>query len=187
MSENNYQSKNFFAQSKDTILKPSTNIIGSKPKPIEVKAKAYTEEKEYNKNINVHPEIISRLRLKDNFVMLRLFKYEQDPVSEGGIILKEMENAVTEGGRKTSNIVNNPWQNRGIVVLVAENLKDEKGLVSTLKAGDVIHHSAKVLYGFSVDKSIEVDNNHGYYLVHSSVIDCVELPKEAIDEQPKTI
>ncbi len=159
------------------MILPSDKIIGSNPKTVEVKAKSYDEEKAYNADINHHSEIISRLRLKDNYVMIRMFKYEQDPISAGGIILKDMENAVTEGGRKTANLVNNPWQSRGIVVLLADNLKEDKGFAGSIKVGDIVHHSAKALYGFHLDKSVEVDNTHGYFLVHVSVIDCVEQPQ----------
>lgn len=155
----------------ESILKPSNKIIGSE---LTSATPSYEKEKEYNANINKHEELMSRIRIKDNFVMVRFFKYDKDPISDGGILLKDMKDDVTEGGRKTSKLVNSPYQKKAVVVLLADNLSKLDGFPSTIKVGDIVHMSQGSYYEFHIDKSVEVDKDHGYCLVHVAAIDCVE-------------
>jgi hypothetical protein len=162
---------------KDNLILPSDKIIGSTKKEpiIPVNQKNYEAEKKYNAEINNHPEIISKLKIRDNYVMLRMFKYDHDPVSEGGILVKDMQEVMTEGGRKKAEFAKNPYQMRAVIVLISDSLKDDRGIAGSLKIGDVVHIAPGNYKGFNTDKTVEVPADNGYFLVHASAIDCIEL------------
>lgn len=169
------------------IITPNNKIIGSKPvksnkvksQNIEIELEReektdFTKEIEYNKNINTHPDFINNLMVKDNHVLIKLFKFEKPSTSTGGIILEDTELYQTEGGRTKARVKINPYQKRGVVVKTgfSESVSDFSKALNT--PGTVVHVPTNEFKEFHIDKTKKMSDREGYFLVHLGVIEVIE-------------
>jgi len=134
----------------------------------------FEAHKEYNSNINNHSELVENLAIRDNYLLVRLFKYEQESLSQGGIIMEDLEAYITDGGQARAKVKNTPYSRRGVIVKAGHTPYSEEW-VSLLKPGNIIHLPENKLKEFHVDKSKKVDTGHGYFMINAATIEAVEL------------
>ena len=173
------------------IFKPDTRLIGvdssaataaaaeqRRQDMIETVKHNYDNYKEYNKNIlaleGEEKEMIGRLSIRPNNVLVRLFKHEADLKTKGGIILDDYELMQTEGGQIKARVNANPYQERGVVIKASEDLPDGK-FYKDLKEGTIVHLATAKLAPFKLDKSLRGESIDGFYLMNVAAIDAIEL------------
>jgi hypothetical protein len=167
------------------IIGPSQNLIGGDFNPVEEATTKielddrapvdYEANRKYNAEINKHPELIDRLVIRDNYILVRLFKYDRESISEGGIILEDTEVYSTDGGQIRARIKDTPYQRRGVIVKVGhQNSSDhwKKYLVPEA----IIHLPENKLKEHHVDKTKKTDIGHGYFMINAATVEAIELP-----------
>jgi hypothetical protein len=166
------------------IIAPGKNLIGGDFNPVEeatqkveidpVTEYNYEDHRKYNEAINDHSELVTNLAIRDNYILVRLFKYDQESFSEGGIILEDTELYATAGGQARARIKQTPYQRRGIVVTKGHmNCSDYWN--ELLVPGAVIHLPENKLKEHHVDKSKKTDIGHGYFMINAATIEAIEL------------
>jgi hypothetical protein len=171
---------------KNNLITPSQEIIGKNKSfnPVEDFSQKielderesinYEERKEYNKNIHTHPEHVTNLAIRDNYLLVRLYKYDQESMSEGGIILEDTEVYATHGGQMRARVKQNPYQRRGIIVKSGKlNYSEEWS--DLMQPGAVIHIPDNKLKEHHVDKTKKTDIGHGYFMINAATVEAVEL------------
>lgn len=133
----------------------------------------FEANKEYNRTINDHSDLVTNLAIRDNYILVRLFKYEQESLSEGGIIMEDLEGYMTEGGQARARIKATPYSRRGVIVKVG-HVPYSDAWVKLLEPGAVVHLPENKLKEFHVDKSKKVDQGHGYFMVNAATIEAIE-------------
>ena len=167
---------------KGKIIGPSKNLIGGDFNPVEEATQKieldareeynYEEHKVYNEKINEHSELVENLFIRDNYLLVRLFKYDTESVSEGGIILEDTELYATSQGQMRARVKQVPFQRRGIIVKVGhQNCSDS--WKELLVPGNIIHIPDNKLKEYHVDKTKKVDIGHGYFMVNSAIVEAI--------------
>lgn len=83
------------------------------------------ERDEHNVSImKINPKI-EQGTLPGNIMLVRLFKFEFETETEGGLIVPKFKNYETDGGRWASKIDQLVWQARGVVVKHGTKMEDE--------------------------------------------------------------
>lgn len=170
------------------LITPSQEIIGKNKNfnPVEAATTSieldpqveynYEEHKEYNININEHSDLVTKLAIRDNYILVRLFKYDKESLSEGGIILEDTELYMTHGGQARAKIKDTPYQRRGVVVNKGKlNCSEEWNLL--LVPGAIIQLPENKLKEHHVDKTKKVDIGHGYFMINAATVEAIELNK----------
>ena len=167
--------------SKDLIL--PGGIIGSKKNKkkgspliegVDVEEVRYSEFKAYNDNINIHHENIDTLVMRDNYVLIRLFKFEEDTKTEGGIIVDDVQTYKTEGGQIRARTKTVPYQKRGVIVMKGLNLGNSE-FEKLLVPGTIVHVPSNELRPYHLDRTKRVaDISLGYFAVHVATLDAIE-------------
>ena len=131
---------------------------------------------EYNKEINVHPEYISKFTPKDNHVLIRCFKYESDETTEGGLILgNDYEWVKTDGGQMKMRTSTNPYQKRAIIVKSGYLPGDNEFYAKLIPNTIVVLSTNKLDSGkFDTEPSKKGSKDLGYFLVHVGLINGIE-------------
>jgi hypothetical protein len=167
------------------LITPSKEIIGKNKEfnPVEAATTKieldqpeqynYDEHRKYNTEINNHPELIDKLHIRDGYVLIRLFKYDKESKSEGGIILEDVELYETHGGQKRARIKDTPFQRRGVIVKTGV-LNSSEEWKSLMIPGNIVHIPENKLKEYHLDKSKKVDIGHGYFMMNAAVIEALE-------------
>lgn len=140
----------------------------------EPEVRDFSAAQEYNKNIYNIDEKVESLVIKDNHVLVKLFKYDKETKSEGGILLQDTELYTTAGGQMRAKVKQNVYQKRGIVVKVG-CLGDMSDYKEMLIRNTIVHLPTSDLKEFHIDKTLEIPENLGYFLVHVNVIEALEI------------
>jgi hypothetical protein len=130
---------------------------------------------EYNKNINNHPEYLNKFIVRDNHVIVRLFKYEEFAVSDGGIIIDNATEFMTDStGQIKARRDANPYQFRGVIVNVG-HLGTDNPFLSKLVPGTVVRTlSNKLGNEFDTEPTTKGTQDNGYFLIHVGQICGIE-------------
>lgn len=176
----------FESKKNGQVISPSTEIIGKNreinpvtdfnPK-IELdpaEETNYAANAEYNSKINDHSELVTNLAIRDNYVLVRLFKYDQESISTGGIILEDIETYTTAQGQMKAKVRDISYQRRGIIVK-AGHMMCSAEWSDLLKPGAIVHIPDNKLKEHHVDKRMKTDNKHGYFMINIATIEAVEL------------
>jgi hypothetical protein len=171
------------------LITPSQEILGKNKEfnPVEASTQKielddrtpvdYEANKDYNQNINVHSDLIDKLYIRDNYLLVRLFKYDKESISEGGIILEDTEVYATAQGQMRARIKDTPYQRRGVVVKKGQLNCSEKW-DNLLTPGCIIHLPENKLKEHHVDKTKKTDIGHGYFMINAATVEAIELPEE---------
>lgn len=137
--------------------------------------KEYTKNREYNDNILSVPAYLSNLTFKDNHALVRLYKWEKEMTSKGGIILHESEWHQTAGGQMKSRIDQTPYQKRGVIVALGNILDSSSTFYAKLKRGmTVLLETNKLGKEFDTKPTRQGIELNGFFLVHISRITAIE-------------
>lgn len=150
-----------------------------KPKQAEVifeKSNAdYDAHKEYNKNIKDFDPYFESFKVKDNHMIVRVFKQEADEKSSQGIILNnDVEWYETPGGQMKVRQSQNFYQTKAVVVTAGD--LGESDFNKSLVPGTIVRLSTNKL-GVEFDTTPETKGkvNKGYFLIHAATIIGIEL------------
>lgn len=130
---------------------------------------------EYNKTINEHSKYVDIFVPRDNHALVRLFKYEEFAKSEGGIILDNATQFMTDSaGQVTARRDANPYQFRGVIVKMG-HIDNPNQFNQLLVPGCIVRTlSNKLGNEFDIDPSTKGVNDNGYFLIHVGQICGVE-------------
>ena len=156
-------------------------LVGSKPKEEKPKIDLmepapvnYDSNKEYNQDIlTTVPEHLMNLVIRDNFVLVRLFKYESEFKTEGGLIIEDFEFMQTEAGQVKARMATNPYQKRAVVINRG-HVNMESEFYKKLMFGTIIHLSTNKLEAFKVYKDKRGEDNQGFALINVGAIEAIE-------------
>ena len=125
------------------------------------------EYKEYNDNIEVHGEYITKFTPRDNHALVRLFKYEEFAKSDKGIILdNDMDFTKDVTGQIVARRSVNPYQSRGVIVKTG-HIENPNTFQSKIIPGTIVRTlSNKLGNEFDTDPYTKGVNELGYFLVH---------------------
>ena len=177
---------NFQTKKNGQVISPSNEIIGKNKEinpvtdfnqKIELEPAEetnYEANAAYNANINEHSDLVTNLAIRDNYVLVRLFKYDQDSISAGGIILEDIETYATAQGQVKAKIRDIQYQRRGVVVK-SGHMACSEDWAKLLQPGAIIHIPDNKLKEHHVDKRMKTDNKHGYFMINIATIEAVEL------------
>lgn len=134
-----------------------------------------TKRQEYNKNILDAPSQIKEGKILGKNVLIKLLYYEVETTTKNGVIEPRYKVFETEGGRPGVNIDDTPWQRRGVVVKVGDEVTND------IKEGDFVWVSPMVLrdgFDFLINPEHPVDKPCGYKRVPVSMIELIEKRDE---------
>ena len=105
-------------------------------------------------------------------MLVKLYKYEGEATTDGGIILEDFEYMQTESGQVKARLNGNQFQLRGRVVLVGD--LPDGSFYQKIKPGVTVLTSTNKLEPFKVDRTKRGEVNNGYFLVNFSTIEAIQ-------------
>ena len=148
--------------------------IGKKPEVVKLD---FSKGEEYNKSIQKEIDNLIKeyqhLDIKPNHAIVKLFKYEGEMKSEGGIIVEDFDVIQTEGGQLKSRINTNPYQTRGVVL----NVSSEGSGVDYYEKiipGTVVHLMGSNFAFFKLDKTKKGQDTNGVIFVNLHAVEAIE-------------
>jgi hypothetical protein len=143
---------------------------------IQKKEHVWEAYQEYNKNILDHPEYVNEFVPRDNHLLIRCFKFEEEETTEGGIIMNnDVEWVETPGGQMVMKTSANPYQKRGVVVKKGFLPKGNE-FFSSLNEGSIVILSTNKLDSskFDTEPSKKGSKDLGYFFIHVGLVQGIE-------------
>lgn len=137
----------------------------------------YTKGEEYNENVMNELEEMaaaySKVTMKPNHALVKLFKYEGEMKTEGGIIVEDFDVIQTEGGQLKSRINTNPYQSRGVILNVS-NGDPDNSFYDSIRVGTIVHLMGSNFSFFKLDKRKKGQDTNGIILINLHAVEAVE-------------
>lgn len=129
----------------------------------------------YNRNLMDIHENIKSGTLPGNRILIRLFKFEFDTTTEGGLIIPKFKKYETDGGRLASKIEEIKWQPRGVVVKLGDDMTE--GDRNRYKVGDIVWIPLSSMMSgteFFEERDTPAASFNGYILLNPGTIQFIE-------------
>lgn len=137
----------------------------------------FTKGEDYNENIMKELEEMaakySKVVMKPNHALVKLFKYEGEMKTEGGIIVEDFDVIQSEGGQLKSRINTNPYQSRGVILNVS-NENTDNTFYESIQVGTVVHIMGSNFSFFKLDKRKKGQDTNGIILINLHAVEAVE-------------
>jgi len=163
---------------------PKTTLFGGDKKKedkslptLEKTIHKWEKYKEYNKSINTHSEYIDKFIPRDNHILIRCFKYEEDNTTEGGLLLQnDVEWHETAGGQMKMRTSANAYQKRAVIVKKGF-LNSDNDFHNQLGEGTIVILSTNKLESgkFDTEPYKKGSHDNGYFLVHIGLVSGIEI------------
>jgi len=163
---------------------PRTSLFGSDPKSgkkklpqLEKTEHLWGKYKEYNDVINEHIPYVDKFMPRDNHMLIRCFKFEEDQTTESGLIIQnDVEWHESAGGQMKMRTSVNPYQKRAVVVKKGF-LNTDNDFHNSLKEGTIVTLSTSKLDSgkFDTEPYKKGSKDLGYFLVHVGLVTGIEV------------
>jgi len=130
---------------------------------------------DYNTQIGIHPESLNNVEFTvPSGILLRLFKFERMSETEGGLIEPDYQATFTKGERPDTQLNEQEYQYRGIVVRMDEKARD---ILPQVSEGATVWVATKVRAkdrAFYTDRQERVSKDNGYFIAFPGEIHAIE-------------
>ena len=134
------------------------------------------QRKEYNKSISKLPQSIAKLQLLGNQYLVRQFKFTKPPTSSKGILDDKRKQFETEGGKSATRRDENPFQLRGIILKIPNQLQ-QHATQNNITPGTIVWIAPQAFHPhnqFIPSRVTAVSDYEGFLKVSPSLIEAIE-------------
>jgi hypothetical protein len=130
---------------------------------------------DYNQQIGIHPQSLDNVEfLVPSGILIRLYKFERLSETESGLLNPDYQATFTKGERPDTQLNEQDYQYRGIVVRLTEGAKRELPQLSEDDNVWVASTVRDIRRAFYTDRQERVSQDNGYFIAFPGEIHAIE-------------